>query len=113
MKPSDYKFKVGDKIITTEGETGTIVQICECVKCVERGFYEPTWVSDESGEFMYITDCDAADGFSGYHKIGEHRFSDLDEITVLNRIRNYRNELGKLCNQLEFIKALKDLEKRG
>lgn len=113
MNIADYDFKIGDRVITVEGQTGTITDICKCEKCVERGFYEPTWTSDENGERNYITKYEAQDGFKGYYKIGEYRFNDLDEVKVLRLIRHYRTELGKLCNQLNFIKALKDLEKRG
>ena len=32
-------FKVGDEVITSTGEVGTIISFCTCQLCKERGFY--------------------------------------------------------------------------
>ena len=30
MKPSDYEFAIGDKVVTIYGEVGHVVDICRC-----------------------------------------------------------------------------------
>ena len=46
MKPSDYEFAVGDKVITIDGVVGHVVDVCRCDRCLERGFRKLTWRSD-------------------------------------------------------------------
>ena len=41
MNIKDYKFNVGDEVITTDGQHGKIVEICNCESCRSRGFLEP------------------------------------------------------------------------
>lgn len=111
MKPSDYKFNVGDKVITTTGETGVITHICDCTYCFSRGFYEPTWVNDEDGEKHYITLYDAETGFTDYYKIGEYRFSEFDEEEVMAEIYSLKRKLGRLHDQLDTMDKIRDEEK--
>ena len=59
MKPSDYEFAVGDKVVTIYGEVGHIVYICRCDRCLERGFRELTWRSDIDHDVNWITIYDA------------------------------------------------------
>ena len=46
MKPNDYEFAIGDKVITIYGVVGHVIDICRCDRCLERGFRELTWSSD-------------------------------------------------------------------
>ena len=59
MKPSDYEFAVGDKVITIYGDVGHVIDICRCDRCLERGFCELTWRSDADHDIGWITIYDA------------------------------------------------------
>ena len=107
-------FKVGDKVITSTGEVGTIISFCTCQFCKERGFYEPT-VEDEIGnDAIYITDIDKRNGFSSFYKIGDQIFGNIDEDAVKDSIKSVKeqvyklqSELIELTSQLDVVKILK------
>lgn len=109
MNIRDYKFKVGDKVITTEGLVGEITNICTCSQCEERGFYEPTW-KDNRGSEHYITISAAIYGFNDYNQIGEYRFNDLDKYEVLANILFYEREIEQLREQLKVIEELEEVQ---
>lgn len=105
-KQLTYDFKIGDKIITSDGREGVIQQICTCHKCKERGFYEPVALMDD-GENLYITayckDC----GFDDFFQIGDYVFGNLDEYNVRTSIEKWDQHLSQLHKQLKLIKSLK------
>lgn len=106
MKPNDYNFKVGDKVITIYGEVGRITEICTCESCAKRGFYEPTWVND-SGDERWISVYDARRGFDGFYQIGEYRFNhSFDKDQVLCMIAQYEDDLTQLRAQVKIIEEL-------
>lgn len=88
-------FKVGDKVITNDGRTGVISEICICETCKKRGFYEPTVTMDD-GSSEYIMISDKENGFKSYYSIGDRVFGNLDEKSVSKEL----SELGKRYNQL-------------
>ena len=107
MKPSEYEFNIGDKVITTYGEVGVIVDICKCEMCVKRGFYEPTWVEDGRLIRRYITNCDATDGFSEYYQIGKYKFNSLfNKGLVTREIAGLEKRLAKYKKMLAVIEEL-------
>ena len=103
MKNSDYAFNVGDLVITTEGETGEIVDICRCERCRNRGWYEPMWRNDDTGEIDYITDYQAESGFVGFYRIGDHRFGRFETQRVCDKIADLKNQVEKLEGRLKFM----------
>lgn len=106
MNIKDYKFHVGDEVITTEGERGRITSICTCERCQERGFHVPFW----AGEFDKWEHCidkfTAENGFSGYYKIGEYRFNNFDKAEVLQCMAACERELQKCRKRLETIEEI-------
>lgn len=110
MDIKDYKFKVGDEVITTEGIRGEITDICKCTSCQRRGFYEPTWVDDD-GYYEYITNWDKECTFKGYYKIGDYYFEHFDKGEVLRKIASHERSLKKLKKQLRLIKELEGGER--
>lgn len=105
MDIKDYKFNVGDKVITTEGVTGKITSICTCEDCTERGFFEPFWVGSDGGVHC-ISIYDAKCKFPGYYQIGEYRFHDFDKGEVLLEMGHHEKELMRLKKQLQVIETL-------
>jgi hypothetical protein len=99
----DYEFEIGDKVITTEGEIGRIVNICRCDRCAERGFYEPIWRRDYDGWEDYITIADIEIGFTGFYQIGKYHFRDFDKEEVMREMAYYEEELKRLRNQLKVM----------
>lgn len=83
MNIEDYEFHTDDEVITTDGKKGRIVGICCCSRCQERGFHEPFWICEDTGETYYIDNFVAQEGFDGYYKIGKYIFNDLDKAKVL------------------------------
>lgn len=108
MNVNDYKFNVGDKVITTDGRTGRITYICTCDRCKERGFYEPSWIDDYDGNTDYISDLDAKDGFKEFHRIGEYTFWDCKKYDLLIDIFREEKKLTRLKKQLETIEELEN-----
>ena len=107
MKPSDYEFAIGDKVVTIYGEVGHVVDICKCRKCVERGFYEPTWKIDDSGDVDWITINNAERGFDDFYQIGKYRFGrTFNKSVVRAMIIEKEVELRRLKRQLEVMKEL-------
>ena len=108
MDIKDYEFKIGDKVITTEGEVGKIIGICKCEKCAERGFFEPIWETPESEYDIYIDKYQAEAGFPSFYKIGKYRFHDFDKDEVLQNIAYHEKELNKLKKQLSLIEEVEE-----
>ena len=111
MKNSDYTFNIGDVVVTTEGETGMIVDICKCERCRDRGWYEPMWCNDDTGEIDYITNYQAESGFVGFHRIGKYNFGDFEKSRISDKILKLKDELESLEKRLELIKDLEASEK--
>ena len=106
MNLNDYKFEVGDKVVTTYGVTGKIVDICDCDQCARRGFYEPMWVDDATGAEHWITFYQAEHGFEDYYQIGEHRFNhEFHKSFILRRITECEEELQQYKAQLNVIEG--------
>lgn len=107
MKPSDYEFAIGDKVVTIYGEVGHIIDICKCRKCVERGFYEPTWKIDDSGDVDWITINNAERGFDDFYQIGKYRFGHtFNKSVVRAMIIEKEVELRRLKRQLQVTEEL-------
>ena len=107
MKPSDYEFAIGDKVVTIYGEVGHVVDICKCRKCVERGFYEPTWKIDDSGDVDWITINNAERGFDDLYQIGKYRFGRaFNKSVVRDKKKKKEVELRRLKRQLEMMEEL-------
>ena len=107
MNPSDYEFAIGDKVVTIYGEVGHIVDICRCDKCLERGFYEPTWKIDDSGDVDWITINNAERGFDDFHQIGKYRFGHtFNKSVVRAMIIEEKVELRRLKRRLQVMDEL-------
>ena len=111
MKPSDYEFAVGDRVVTICGDIGHIVDICKCDRCLECGFYELTWRSDINHNVSWITIYDVERNFDDFYQIGKYQF---DHTFKQSRIRSMiikkEAELRRLKKQLE---VMEELEKEG
>ena len=101
-----YTFKVGDKVITSEGLTGVVKEVCTCSECKRRGFYELT-VEMEDGSTEWIMRTDQERGFNKYYSIGNRVFGNLDEEYVRKEIDECKQRTLQLYNQLNTIHVLK------
>ena len=111
MKPSDYEFAVGDKVVTIYGDVGRVVGICKSSSCVKRSFDELTWKSDNKDEVEWITFLDAASDFDEYYQIGKYQFDHkFDKEFVRGMLVEKELEVARLKKQLEVIDVL---EKEG
>jgi hypothetical protein len=106
-------FKVGDEVITSTGQVGKITDICDCDRCEERGFYEPT-VETETGDRIYITDNDKRVNFRSFYKIGDNIYGNIDEDVLLDQIKSTSQQIIELRDritnyyvQLNTIRELK------
>ena len=113
MKPSDYEFAVGDKVVTIYGEVGHVVDICRCDRCLERGFYEPTWKIDDSGDVDWITINNAERGFDDFYQIGKYRFGHtFNKSVVRAMIIEEEVELRRLKRRLQVMEELEKEDDR-
>lgn len=110
MNIRDYEFRVGDEVITTEGETGKITKICTCDRCQERGFYEPFWEGEDDNWEHCIDKFTAEIGFNGYYKVGNYRFNDFDKAEVYQNLAYCENSLQKYKKQLKVIEEMESKE---
>lgn len=111
----EYDFKVGDTVITSTGNAGTIRSICYCDRCKERGFYEPkVEVTDGGDDAIWITDTDKRNGFISFYQIGKYKFGNIDKESVKRSIENENNNIKEACKRLEEyenrLRRLKRLE---
>ena len=113
MDIKDYKFHIGDEVITAEGIKGRITDICTYINCEEREFYELEWEEEDNRNVWphYITNFDAEYGFNEYYKIGDYRFNDFDKKNVLNEISRYEEQIQKLEVQLRLMEETMEKEK--
>ena len=111
MKPSDYEFAIGNKVVTIYGVVGHVIDICRCDRCLERGFRELTWRSDTDHDVSWITIYDVERNFDDFYQIGKYQF---DHTFKQSRIRSMiiekEVELRRLKKQLE---VMEELEKEG
>ena len=105
MNIKDYNFKIGDKVITVEGE---IVDICYCEECAKRDFFEPMWKRPEDEYNIYIDKYQAEMGFIGFYQIGNYHFNEFDKDEVLRNIAYHEEELAKLKKQLKVIEEIEE-----
>ena len=111
LKITDREFNKGDAVITVMGEKGTIIDICRCSKCEQRGFYEPMCVMND-GSFDYITSEDALSGFDRFYRIGNHKFDHpFEENSVLEQIDYHTKTLKHLKVQLQVIRQIEKEDK--
>ena len=107
MKPSDYEFAVGDKVVTIYGEVGHIIDICRCDRCLERGFSELTWRSDADRNIGWVTIYDAERGFDDFYQIGKYRFGHtFNKSVVRAMIIEEEAELRRLKRRLQVMEEL-------
>lgn len=106
MKPSDYEFNIGDKVITTFGEVGEIVDICKCEHCVKRGFHEPVWV-DEYGNKHWIGSYMAEHGFDMFYQIGKYKFDNVLNVGYVEReIARYEDLAARWKKRQKVLEEL-------
>ena len=111
-----YTFKAGDKVVTSDGRTGKIRDICTCDKCKERGFYEANIdYDDESTGWLMISD--KKNGFRSYYSIGDRVFGNIDDESVNKELEEISARYNKLIKQKGVINLLKvkmeDANKKG
>lgn len=103
----DYKFEIGDRVVTTMGETGTIVDICTCSECRARGFNELIWENDDGSGYDYITKYDMRCDFNRFYKIGKYRFNNqFSKDIVTERIYYLEKELELSRRRLQVIEEM-------
>lgn len=95
-----YTFNVGDEVITSTGEVGTITSICTCDRCKERGFFEPEVETEIGNSTIWITDNDKRVGFRSFYKIGNRTFGNIDEDCVVRSIANTNSRIIELEEDL-------------
>lgn len=100
----EYKFKIGDEVITSYGETGKIIDICECDMCAERGFYELVVKYDDYTD--WITVSEAKNGFENYYKIGGYTFGNKDLSKIEYNIKCLEEKLIKYRLQRNVLLSL-------
>ena len=106
MDIKDYKFEIGDEVITTKGKRGRIIDFCNCDSCKRRGFLEPIWIREDDNVKDYITVHQVEFGFGGFHRIGKYRFNDFDKDKILESMNWCRKELKQLKKQLDLMEAI-------
>lgn len=109
----EYEFKVGDEVITSTGQIGIIESICDCNRCKERGFYEPSVKTIVGNDNIYITDNDKRVNFKSFYKIGKYKFGNIDkdsvEYDIESETRNIKESVKRLKEykkQLDYIEEL-------
>ena len=106
-----YTFKVGDKVITSDGRTGTITSICDCDRCKNRGFYEPKVEMNIGVDQIWITDTDKENGFISFYQIGDRVFGNVDTEAskyIRERIIELKHEVINYESQLNMMKKLEN-----
>lgn len=103
MNISDYKFELGDEVITISGKRGTIVRVCDCEMCAARGFYEPVYLLDGENHEDYISNLQAKLGFLSFYKIGKYYFNEFDRDDVSSELKWCEKQAEILKKRLAFM----------
>lgn len=113
----EYDFKVGDRVVTSTGVAGVITDICNCERCKERGFYEPTVTTTFGIDTIWITDTCKNNGFINFYQIGKYKFGNIDIESVERyikdetiRIEEAQENRAVYRAQLHRLKILKSFE---
>lgn len=109
-----YDFKVGDTVITSTGQTGSIKSVCRCEECKKRGFYElKVKITNGIDDEIDVTINDRKSGFEKFYKIGKYQFGNIDRDTVEQRIQvetakrfQIDTYIHHLCQQLDRLTQL-------
>jgi hypothetical protein len=107
-------FKVGDLVIDHSGGIGKITNICNCSRCKERGFFEPSFINfdiDEDKERISCYDFDQ--NFKWYYKIGNEVFGEKPKKeNILSIIKELEKKSSSLNGYIkEYKKLLNSLYK--
>lgn len=100
----EYKFKVGDEVITSIGETGVITGICKCDMCKRRGFYEPIVKCEDEDDYITITDTDFRNGFRSFYKIGDYVFGNIDFDTLIPQKERILKDLDRINKHMSNLR---------
>lgn len=107
----EYNFKVGDKVITSTGQTGVIESICDCEYCRERGFCEPQVTTINGVGKIWITNNDKRVDFASFYQIGDYYFGNIDKEVVEYDIENETRKIEEATqDRAEYQRQLKRLE---
>lgn len=104
------EIKIGDEIITSTGHRGFVDSICDCERCAERGFYEPT-IRTKSGDIIYMTDTDKKNGFRDFYKIGSRVLGNLHIESAEEDYKWYHKEYEDVKRKFDEAKQALDLAK--
>lgn len=102
-------FKIGDKVITSQGEVGVITKICTCDACKERGFYEPEIRTKLGSYKIYCTESDKRDNFKSFYSIGDNVYNNLDEGSVFTEIIQINRTIEESEKRLEMLKKQQNI----
>lgn len=113
----EYNFKVGDKVITSTGETGVIESICDCKYCKERGFCEPQVKTINGVGAIWISNIDKENDFRSFYQIGDYLFGNIDKEAVERAIENESRKIKEATENLytykRQLKRLNVIEELG
>lgn len=98
-----YKFNVGDIVITSTGGIGKIVDVCECDKCEERGFYELLARMNNGSYNLYITNADKENGFKHFYRIGNYIFGNFDKDRVQKNINGVKQKINSVKQRIAGV----------
>lgn len=99
-------FNIDQQVIDTTGNIGSVIFICECDDCKQRGFAEAE-VKMVDGSTMWITEYDFKNNFSRFYKIGNNRYPQHINQLYLNKIISEKTiEIAKLTAELDRAKWL-------
>lgn len=77
----NYEFHVGDYVEDMDGRVGYISKICDCEKCKERGWYEPS-IKYTNGTEDYISNYDVKSIPDCYIRIGAYDFTKKEKKKI-------------------------------
>ena len=106
---NEYKFNIGDEVITADGWCGEIISFCDCSRCKERGFFEPI-VEWQDGSVDWIPDLVCHNNFSNYYKIGDYVFGNIHLEDVKEKIYDLKKKMWQLEDQRDVLLSI--LERR-
>lgn len=105
----EYKFEIGDIVITSYGEIGKVIDICECEQCAERGFYELVIRYDGYTDWLMVGEAKA--GFPSFYKIGKYVFGNKSLSKLEYDIKCLQDKLAKYRVQRNVLLGLTGGEK--
>ncbi len=87
-----YEFRVGDYVENKDGDVGYISEICHCLICENKGFYEPVIrCGDDNTD--HISSSQAENPGAYFKRIGKYDFTKHEQPKEIEKLDKFNDQI--------------------